>query len=93
MPIPLKNRTIEKLGGSETVGFNTHTHIHTHTHTHTQQDQIQNIKSILSQRTVTKTHFRTDFTYKMGAIQYTSLNYNYLVRPFDVSNRSVSFRY
>ena len=78
MPIPLKNRTIEQLGGSETVGFNTEdsqTHTHTHTHTQTQRDQIQNIKNILSQCTITKKHFRTDFTYKMGAILYTSLNY------------------
>ena len=70
MSIPLKNRTIEQLGGSETVGFNTQdsqTHTHTHTHTQTQRDQIQNV-NILSQCLITKKHFRTDFTYKMGAI-------------------------
>ena len=63
MPIPLKNQTIEQLGGSETVGFNTedsqtHTHTHTHRHTHTQtqtqRDQIQNIMNILSQCIITK---------------------------------------
>ena len=76
MPIPLKNRTIEQLGGSETVAFNTEdSQTHTHTHTETQRDQIQNIKNILSQCIITKKHFRTDFTYKMGAILYTSLNY------------------
>ena len=84
MPIPLKNQTIEQLGGSETVGFNTedsqtHTHTHTQTHTHTNTNTARsNSKHYEHTQPVynyQETDFRTDFTYKMGAILYTSLNY------------------